>query len=429
MAGLTLTTADAVLKEDYLPGVREQLNNEGFIATVEKNDTDIIEGRRAVLALHLSRNSGVGARAELGALPSAGNQGYHDEYVNLRYNYARIQVSGQTIRAMKSNAGSFVRAVDSEMSGAVNDAKRDISRQCFGTSDGIITTCGLTSSSTTVVLQATVVQARQLEVGMLVDIGSSAITLADTYSVAQARTVNSVTAPAFGTTGGSMVISGAAVSTTAGADFVFRSGSGGNLLVQQELTGLQTIVATVADDAAWVNTAPSRGATTLWNVSSATYPSWASYGDSNSGTLRGVTENMFARAQQNIHIAGGTDIEVWICSDGVHRAYAALLTSLKRFPTTVDLKGGYQGLSNAAGGTMEAPVTWDRDAPNNTAYGLRMKNITEFRASDWEWANEDGAVLQRVIGYDAYEAFLFKYAELTTDKRNAHGYVTDLIED
>ena len=78
---------------------------------------------------------------------------------------------------------------------------------------------------------------------------------------------------------------------------------------------------------------------------------------------------------------------------------------------------------------MEAPITWDRDAPNNTAYGLRMKNITEFRASDWEWANEDGAVLQRVIGYDAYEAFLFKYAELTTDKRNAHGYVTDLIED
>src|SRR5213596_2734850 len=117
MAGATLTTADSALKEDYQPAIREQLNNKVFILSqIEKNSKDV-EGRRAVLSLHTSRNSGVGARAELGTLPTAGNQGYVEERVGMRFNYGRLQVSGPVIRGMKSNAGSFTRAVDSETKG------------------------------------------------------------------------------------------------------------------------------------------------------------------------------------------------------------------------------------------------------------------------------------------------------------------------
>lgn len=403
MAGLTLTNADAVLKEDYLPGVREQLNNEGIIATFEKNDTDIIEGRRAVLAIHVQRNSGVGARAELDNLPTAGNQGYTDEYINLRYNYARIQVSGQTIRQMKSNKGSFVRAVDSEMTGAVNDLKVDVSRQAWGTSDGVIAATGTTTASATVQLAAstTVVQMREFAKGDLVDIG----TVASPTTVVAGATIQSVNVAAL------QIVIDSAVTTSA-SHRVFRAGAGGTT-PQKELTGLQTIVA-------------ATGA--LFNIDPATYPVWASYVDSNGGTLRSVTESMFAKAQQNVHINGGEDIEVWYCSDGVHRAYAALLLGLKRYPNTVDLKGGYKGLAAAAGGTTEVPVTWDRFTPGNSAFGLKSSRITEYRASDWEWADEDGAVLQRVIGKDAYEAFLFKYADVATDKRNAHGKIVDLTE-
>src|SRR5579871_1212086 len=167
---LTLTTADAVLKEDYLPGVREQLNNDTALAFFEKNSEDIV-GRRAVLALHLQRNSGVGSRLEGGTLPSAGNQGYFDEYVTLKYHYARIQVTGPTIKAMASDKGSFVRAIRSEMDGATNDLRRNLNRQCFGTSNGVVATCGTTTASTTVQLAATtsIQQMRQLEVGLIVD--------------------------------------------------------------------------------------------------------------------------------------------------------------------------------------------------------------------------------------------------------------------
>jgi hypothetical protein len=150
--------------------------------------------------------------------------------------------------------------------------------------------------------------------------------------------------------------------------------------------------------------------------------------DGNSGTLRSVSENTFAKAQQRTRIRGGSEVEMWVCSDGVHRAYASLLTGLKRFPQTVNLKGGYEGLDASSNGVRSAPVTWDRDAPDNSAFGLSLSHLTEFQMSDWEWMDQDGAVLQRVIGVDAYSAQLFKYAELATDQRNAHALVTDLTE-
>jgi hypothetical protein len=40
--------------------------------------------------------------------------------------------------------------------------------------------------------------------------------------------------------------------------------------------------------------------------------------------------------------------------------------------------------------------------------------------------DEDGAILSRVSGYDKYQAVLFKYANLATDRRNAHALIFDL---
>ena len=174
MAGQTLTNADAALKEFYLPVIREQINQDVHVLEmVEKNDKDI-EGRRAILSLHVTRNSGVGARAEGETLPAAGYQGYTEERIPVKHNYARIKVTGPLMRAMKSDKGSFARAVESESRGAVNDLKRDVNRQVWGTSDGVIATCGVTSNSTTVQLASTTtaVQMRQFHRNQVVSIGT-----------------------------------------------------------------------------------------------------------------------------------------------------------------------------------------------------------------------------------------------------------------
>lgn len=399
--GQTLTNADSALKEDYQPAMREQLNNAFMLLSQVESNSEDVEGRRAVLSLHVTRNSGVGARAEGGTLPTAGNQGYAEERVGLRYNYGRGKLSGPVIKAMKSDNGSFVRAVDSETKGIVTDLKRDVNRQIAGTSDGVIATCGTTSASTTVQLATatTLTQMRQFEAGMVVDIG----TVASPTSSASARTISAIDR-----TNKTFVVSGAAI-TTAGTDFVFRSGSGGSGASQKELTGLRTIVAATGS---------------LFNVDPATYETWKSYSNTAGGT---PNELKFETALDEISIEGGSDANLIMTTAGVSRGYAATLQATKRIVDKLDLKGGFKAISVTTP-KGEVGLTWDRDVPSGYAWVLSTDHLKEHQMSDWEFMDEDGAVLSRVSGEDAYEFVLYKYHEITTDKRNSHGVLTGLTE-
>jgi hypothetical protein len=397
MAGTTLTTADSALKEFYEPGARNQLNNDiPLLAQLEKNSRDI-EGRRAVLSLKTSRNSGVGARAEGGTLPTAGAQGYSEERVPLRYNYGRIQLTGPVIRAMKSDRGSFVRAVKSEMDGVTDDLKRDVSRQAWGNADGKWATCGTTTTSTTVQLAAatSAVQMRLFQIGDKIDIG----TVAAPTTIVAAAVVSAVDVA------NKTITIDSSVSTTA-AHFVFRAGAN-SANATAEITGMQAIV---------------KASGTLHNVAGTGV--WTSYVDSAGGAF---SETVAAKAVQNVQINSGKYPNLGVCSDGVHRAIAALLQTQKRFNGTIALKGGYSGIDfTAAGPTI--PLVWDQFCPSGDIFWLNTDQLQEYQESDWEFMQEDGAILSRVSGVDAYEATLFKYHEVATDQRNSHGLQTGLTE-
>lgn len=398
----TLATADSALKEDYLEPVREQLNSAfKLLSQIERNSKDVV-GRRAVLSLHVSRNSGVGARAERGTLPTAGNQGYAEERVLIHYNYGQIEISGPSIKAMSRDEGSFVRQTESEMKGLTNDLKRDINRQLFGTSDGVIATALNAGSSTTVIVFAVGTPQsaiRQLEVGTVIDVG----TASPFTSVTTARTVTV-------NSGTSITVTPAMGGTPADGDSIVRSGSGGSGASQKELTGLQSIVA-------------SSGS--LFNVDPATYAAWKSTVSSNGGVARPFTENLAAQVVNAVNIQSGMDPNLIITSDGVNRSYAAQLQTQKRFTNTLTLQGGFKAISVATGDS-ELALTWDRDCPDTMAFFLNTEHLVQHEMSDWEWMDLDGAVLRKVPGLDSYEATLFKYHELTTDQRNTHALVKDL---
>jgi len=92
----TRATANAVLKDFYLPAVRNVLNSEVFLLSQFEINSEDVEGREAVLSINTGRNHGVGARAEGGTLPAAGRQGYTSQRVPLFYNTAR---SGSVVRS------------------------------------------------------------------------------------------------------------------------------------------------------------------------------------------------------------------------------------------------------------------------------------------------------------------------------------------
>lgn len=401
MAGANLTTADKALKEFYEPALVEELNQDNvLLAHIETTDENV-EGREVVLSLHVFRNSGVGARASGGALPTAGSQGYVDERVRTKRNYGRIQIDGELIRTMKSDRGSFTRAVDSETRGVVEDLKRDYNRQLWGTSDGVIATCGTTTAATLVVLAAaTPVSAmRFFEIGTTVDIG--------TTSTPFNQIVAGATITAVDVDNKTITIDSAV--TTSASHRVYRAGAGGSGSAQKEVTGLQSIV-------------DSTG--TLFTVNPTTYPVWASYEDSTGGN---VTELKLQKAMDRTRINSGQDIEMILTTDGAYRNFYAQQQSTKRFVNTKTINGGFEALSIASG-RGEVPLSWDRDCPDGVAIGLSLKNLKQYQKSGWEFMQEDGAVLSRVSGYDAYEAVLFKYSELATNRRNAFFKLSGLTE-
>lgn len=404
MAGLTLAAADAALKEYYLPGIREQLNNDIPMVNFFQTNSEDVEGREAFLAIHIQRNSGVGSRLESDTLPTAGNQAYVNPKIPLRYHYTAIQLSGPVMKGMKTDRGSFTRALKSEMDGAAHDLKRDYNRQIWGTADGIIAQCALSSNTTVINLTThSVVQMAQFEVGMLVDLGTSA----DPVVLAANGTGQKITAV------GTTTITVTTAMTTATTTYVYRSGNGGQTTTQRELTGLQAIVATGGIS----------GASTAFGVNPTTYPVWQSYVSTSVGAL---SENLMAKAQQTINRTSGKYPNMIVTDDATYRSFAGLLTSLKRFNDTTNLKGGYNALTFQGGGP-DTPVVWDRDCPSGQMYFLNSDHLTQFMSADWSWMDDDGAVLARLVGSpgtDAYQATLYKYSEIACDQRNVHGVMT-----
>lgn len=416
----SLSTVDAILKDDYKDFL-DNLNEANFILSQVETRKDTVQGRIARHAVHLGRSSGVGARAENGTLPTAGNQSYATVPVPVRYVYGRIQLSGPTIRQAVSDRGAFIDALDAEMEGIKKDAMKDVNRQLWGTSNGVIAQCGTTSNSTTVVLASTTgsTALRQLffDGGMVVDIG----TVAAPTTVASARTVSSVDE-----TNKTIAISGAAVTTTS-SHYVFRSGAGGASTNtgqpndgQIELTGLQTIV----DDTAVLHT-----------INPSTQPKWKAYVNANGGTNRSITESLITGSIMKTLTNSGKKPSLLVSAEGVNLAISNLLLSLKRNMEQTQLKGGYAGIQfyspSVSGKGDEAPTALyaDFDCPNNRLYGINPEVLVFHQVGDgFQFMDLDGAVMNRKPDLDAYEATLYMYGELACKQRNAHFVIKDITE-
>jgi hypothetical protein len=83
--------------------------------------TSEVGGKYVVFPIETGRNSGIGARQEMEALPTPGNQSTKAARVGLRYQYGGVRMSGQTFELAKSNQQAFVSALDLEMNGLKSD--------------------------------------------------------------------------------------------------------------------------------------------------------------------------------------------------------------------------------------------------------------------------------------------------------------------
>lgn len=397
------TNFDKALKIDYLPLIRDQLNNKTVLLDkIQRNERDV-SGKRWQLVAHYQRNSGVGSGAETD-LPTAGSQGYENPYGDVKYHRGKIQVSGPVMTASRNDKGAVEQALNSEIQGVTRDLRTEINYQLFndGTSRRALVN-GDPVTTTTLTLDTPGTQ--YLYDGMTIDIVGDDDGVANDSDV----TISSVDSDT------EVTVSAALDSSIDDDDWVINAnshdGAGITPSDSYEMMGLKGII----DDTEYV--------TTLHNLSRSTYNWWkcsTSDNDDNSGTNRDLTLDLIQEAVTSVQ-KNGDDVNMIISDFDVRNSYAALLVGDRRYDgSAMELDGGWRALSY-----NDIPWVADKDCPPNTVFFMNTEHLFLMQENDWDWMDKDGAVLSRTSG-DAYEAALVWYAQLATDRPRSFSFLRDV---
>lgn len=387
-----MTTVNNILKELY-PGkdVADQLNEEcvGYkrIEATNEGVSTEVGGKYVTFPIRVRRNSGIGYRNELEALPTAGQQGYASVRIGLTYGYGRVRMSGPTMELAQTKPQAFASALTKEVEGLRSDILKDTNRIFYG--DGTGTMATLTSSPAGA-LTFTVASVQYLNIGDVVDI----FTLPSTSKA----TVKTIT----GINDTTLTITVDAVVTAAAGDVLVRTGD-----LSREPNGLAAVVA-------------ATGA--LYNVDPVNEPVWRSVVDTTGGAL---SEGNMIKNMDSVRTRGGGRPTVIVSDLGTRRAYFNLLTQQRRYVNSQKFDGGLVGLAFNYG--VEIPLVDDVDATPGTLHFLGESAFKIYRDSPWHWSQHDGSDIWKwVDGFDAYEALLVQYWQLGIDRRNAHAKMTGI---
>lgn len=395
----TVAALDPVLKDLYGPAVIDQLNNEIAVFQLLDVTSENLVGRDIILGLHTSRSGGVGARDEGDNLPTASAQSYQKAIFNLKYLYGRGQVTGPAIVRTRDSVGSMVAALRDEMTRIRDDLMLDTARQTYGDGAGTVGTTAVNTGVNVLVLQSVEpITKGYFYINQVVDIG----TAANPVSVANAVTITDVN-PATP----SITVSGSALTTAAGNIVSIAGSRRTSDGSSKEMDGLSNLVSAT---------------TTVGgiNPASAGFGFWKSLIDS-SGTLS--LDNLRKNTNQ-VRIAGG-NVGLMLTSFGVQRQVYNLFQSQIRFTgeDVTKLRGGFQSLSFDG-----YPLVADRLAPFGKLFMLDKRFLKLYAAMDWQFLDQDGHALKWVIGKDAYEFALARYANFGISRRNTHLLMTGITD-
>lgn len=391
----SLTTVDAITKEVYGPKIVDQLENSNTLTRrIEKTSqgtTSEAGGKYVTFPIKVRRNHGIGYRNELEALPTAGQQGWAQVRVSLRYGYGLVGLSGQAIELASENFQAFASAMTEEMDGLKNDIEKDTNRILWGDGRGVLATVDTGAAGVNTVSVGTDFSAlKWIEIGSQIDI-------LDSTGVTPKASNRKVTAVNDAT--GDFTFDGA-VATVVIGDIVVRTGS-----YNKEAKGIQGLV-------------KSTGA--IQNLDPATEPKWKSVLDSSGGV---ISESKMIAMCDRLAQNGGKPTVIFM-DQGSRRAYFNLLTTQRRITSTQTFTGGFSGLAFTY--DEDIPVVTDVDAPAGTIWFLREPDFKVYRRNPWAWDNKDGSIWARVTGFDSYEARMKQYWEFATQRRNTQGYMTGI---
>ena len=420
------TQADPILQNYYLPVVREMVNQRAILlfgyspAELEagagtmnaaggetmnyqgiSRDADQVEfaGRQWVIALHTTRNESGTARAEGGTLPTAGQQGWADLVDKVRKLYKQIQITGFALEVSERSVASYLRLLEAETVGAVNDLRKDMNRQAFGDQRG--TLCQISADGSNTV---TVDNLQYLRVGMIVDIMNQSTDAV----LASQRTITAIT-PATRV----VTYSGADVTAVAGTHVLAVEGNWKN-----EINGLRAITRSdLSQNYIMHGIDSSTAGNEYWKAKQV------------DGGNAVFDEDVGQLLLDQVG-AEGWETDMLITTRGIRRRYVNTLKAQKRWndANAGTMHGGFKYIDYNG-----FPLLFDDDCPKQHMFFFRPDDYmwVNLNGQDFRWMNRDGAILRKVENpdTDAYKATLYKYCDLAVQRRKTEAVIYNLADD
>ena len=394
------TAYNEVLKVVVEPGIRELIPTKvKTLKLFEEKEARSWGGRYVEKVLNVGRNQGSGWGSEMGNVPTAGQDRFTNAKILMRYQYGRLQLSAQVMKASQGSKFSAEDALEGGMRRLIKSMSSQRGRAIMGDGRGVICYVNETtpSGNTTVVVDSpggfagADNGARFINPGQIIGfVNPSTGALR-----ASNRTVQSVAA-----NGTSFVVDSAPAAAVADNDYVVTVMTTGSTDVsdssyQKEIMGLVGNI----DDGTYV--------ATPHGVNRTTYPSFQSTVISNAGAW---SADVIQRAIDLADQRGDGKIDRLIMHHSGRRAYIASMEDLRRY-TGADLSKPDGGTVAAKQGTLSfgsIPIDEEKFAPYGMVFGCDTSTFQRYVEVAGEWADEGGSILQPVgsgsTRQDAYEA-------------------------
>jgi hypothetical protein len=420
MSDLNLTSADNVLKVFYLGPVRRLLNNQTFFWSRLDRDGSTVsaDGKSFTVPFNHQRNASAGiGTSENGTLPSADGQGYTSGVVPNKYTYGRFQVSGPVIKATKTSAGAFIKAVRSEIEGLTRDFKKAMNQQVH--SDGSWALGFWTSADNT---SGTVIDDSLGNAFSYLPTGKAVTCdlIATSDNVTKHGTAIVVTQvdEASSPVGYNVTWTGT-VASSADNDYLVYANTLG-----YQIMGLQGIIS-ASDPVIPAGGGTKTGLHGLAVASNGFWKAQVVGADSTLVDLRfPLMQRVLSKIELNSDYEAG-DVKMIMGSPFMRDKYVELCSNERRAINTMKLDGGFEAVSYNG-----IPVFGDAESRHNRFYFVVPDTLKLFRTSDFDWMDSDhpGTILSRVSGKDAYEAVMFHYGDLGCVARNGNGVLLGINE-
>ena len=411
MAGTDTTAFAASLKNVYIDGIREQINqNTTLLDLFTEGDVKQYEwqGKALILDLHTSRNaSGVKYVAENGGLPIAGSQGTANLTVPMSFLNGRIQFSAQVMKASRSSKGAFISAQSLEQKGLVNDVSRQRNRALAGFGQETLAVITTGANSTTQALKnpggvaGTVNPARFILPGQIVVITDpTGATVRGVSTVLSVSQPNMVLAAAINSTTNDLV-SLATTSLVAGGEGSFGLAPMGILGIVDSTTYVSSIMGLDRSQAAN-----------------------AYFRSTIMSSVGNITPDVLQRGTDNTWEVSSKVIDQYISHVSVRRELIKLTEADRRYaasssPQNFDA-GSQAGAFKKDISFNGVPVRADKDFAYGTLIGVTKAQLLWFPETKGEWVDEDGNILFRVQNTDSFEARYRLYENFCSDEGAAH---------